>query len=299
MSITRDQLQARAEAIADQLPSTTTTFVTAAQAADFVNDGIRALYDDAIDVNPDFRVTEGTVYTIVSRTANFIPIPNDFRSVRSVLADPGTPYQDPLRRGQMRTAMHSFRQRQYRIQGRIIYIEPRELSLGNYQLLYNPLPPSLSNGSDTLDVELEQFQDVVVLHAAVMMLAKNEWDISSVGAQLAVAKQRAMRWARNARTTDPPMVEDVRSPPCRWTRATGASSSTPSTGGDVITEAATVAAMKAIDVSQFPPNGAICLVDASNRIYYLVGSTGFPDDSATTANIVDALNGAGRQWRGQ
>jgi len=298
MSITRDQLQARAEAIADQLPSTSTTFVTAAQAADMVNDGIRALYDDAIDVNPDFRVTEGTVYSIVSTAANFIPIPADFRSVRAVVADPGTQYSDPLRRGQMRSFADGSLRRYYRIQGSLIYIEPRERAIGNYQLLYNPLPPTLANGSDTLDVELEQFQDVIFLHAAVMMLTKNEWDISSVGAQLAVAKARAARWARNARTSDPPMVEDVRSPP-RWrSNLTGTSSSTPASGGDVVTVAATIPALQAIDVSQYS-GGAICLVLTTNRIYYLVPNTGNADDSLTTANFVDALNGGGKQWRGQ
>lgn len=296
MSITRDQLQARAEAIADQLPSTTTTFVTAAQAVDMVNDGIRALYDDVIDANPDFRVTEGTVYTITSTAANFIPLPADFRSVRAVLSDPGTLYQDVIRRGQMRTSFDGYR-RQYRVQGQIIYIEPRIRALGNYQLLYNPTPPTLANGTDVLDYELEQFQDVIVLHAAVLMLTKNEWDISSVGAQLAVAKARAARWARNARTADPPMVEDVRSPP-RWRPQLLGTSSTPATGDDVITVAANVVSLAAIDVSSFT-GGAICLVLSTNRLYYLVQNTGNPDDSATTANFVNALNGGGKQWRGQ
>lgn len=215
MSITRDQLQERAEAIADQPPSTSDTFVTYSQASDWVNDGIRALYDDVIDVNPDFRVTPGSTQAITDITANYFALPADFRSVRAIMSDPGTTYRDVLPRYQMRAGIRDLLRRSYRIQGSSIYIEPAERSVGNYQLLYNPIAPVLADGNDVLDSELEQFQDVIVLHAAVMMLTKNEWDISSVGAQLAIAKQRAQRWARNARTVDPPSVEDVRSPPRR------------------------------------------------------------------------------------
>ena len=218
MSITRDQLQERAEAIADQPPSTPQTFVTSAQAVDFINDGIRGLYDDVIDVNPDFRVTPMAVQTITDPTANSFALPADFRSVRAVLSDPGTNYRDVLQRYQMRAGMLDLTRRNYRLQGSSIYIEPAERSVGTYQLLYNPIAPVLANGSDVLDSELEQFQDCIVLHAAVMMLTKNEWDISSVGAQLAIAKARAQRWARNARTADPPTVEDVRTLPRRLFR---------------------------------------------------------------------------------
>jgi hypothetical protein len=209
VAITRDALQARAEAISDQPASTTLTFVTAAQAVDFVNDGIRTLYNDVVDAHPDFRVTFQTPFTLTSPNANSNALPADFRSVRAVKSDPGMTYEDFLPMYQLRQGRLAAR-RNYRVAGSLIYIEPAQWCQGTYQLLYTPQAPVLATGAATLDSELEQFQDVIVLHAAVMMLTKNEWDISTVAAQLGAAKARALKWASSQRSADPPGIEDVR-----------------------------------------------------------------------------------------
>lgn len=218
MAITLAQLRARSEAISDQPASSTTTFVTTAQFNEFVNDGIRGLYDEIVKVHPDFRVTAETPFTITSVTANSHALPSDFRAVRAVISDPGTSLRDPLPRYALRAGMIDLQRRSYRLQGSLLYIEPADNSPGTYQLLYTPTPPILAADGSTLDVELEQFQDIIVLHAAIMALTKNEWDISAVAAQLGVAMQRAKDWAGNQRSADPDGVEDVRTYSRRWYR---------------------------------------------------------------------------------
>jgi len=218
MSISRDQLQARAEAIADQPASTSDTFVTSTQAVEFINDGIRTLYNDVVDIHPDFRVSFQPQFTLSSPTANTNALPADFRNVRAVKSDPGTTYEDFLPMYALRQGRIAGR-RSYRVAGSLLYIEPANWCQGTYQLLYVPQAPVLALPASTLDVELEQFQDVIALHAAVMMLTKNEWDISAVAAQLGAAKARAMKWAASQRSADPPGIEDVRTRSrVRWLR---------------------------------------------------------------------------------
>lgn len=220
MAITLSQLRARAEALSDQPASTTTTFVTAVQFNTFVNDGIRALYDEVVKVHPDFRVTPQTAFTITNTANNFNALPADFRSVRAVIADPTTTARDPLPKYSLRTGMLEWNRRSYRLQGSNVYIEPRDNSAGTYQLLYVPTAPVLALDADALDTELEQHQDVIVLHAAMMAATKNEWTdmFTTLGAQFAQAMDRAKDWANSQRSADPDTVEDVRTPSRRWYR---------------------------------------------------------------------------------
>jgi hypothetical protein len=212
MAITLAQLRARAEALADEPASSTTTFVTLAQFNEFVNDGIRALYNDVIAVQPEFRVTL-TPFSITSTSTNYTSLPADFHSVRFVQVYPGTANEDYLPRFSLREGQLQWR-RSYRVEGSRLYIEPRENAVADYRLGYCPSAPVLtteSGAGGTLDVELEQFQDVIVLHAAIMARTKNEDDFADLAAQLGVAKARAAKWATGQRSADPSTVEDVRS----------------------------------------------------------------------------------------
>lgn len=213
-------MQARAESIADQPASTTLTVVTAAQAVDFVNDGIRALYHTIVDIHPDFRVTIGSTFTFTNpNSVNSTTIPADFHSVRAVVSDPGTPNRDILQKNALRAGMIES-MRSYRLQGTLLYIEPSANAAGSYQLWYTPTAPILAAGATALDSELEQFQDVIVFHAAILMLTKQAWtdEIALLSPQLAMAMGRAIKWAGRQRDANPAAVEDVRSPARRLVR---------------------------------------------------------------------------------
>ena len=61
-----------------------------------------------------------------------------------------------------------------------------------------------------LDPELEQFQDFVLYSAVIQALAREESDISVFQAMLDAERARVLKWARDQRTADPELVEDVR-----------------------------------------------------------------------------------------
>lgn len=215
MAITLAQLRARAESLADQPASAASgTPITLAQFNEFVNDGIRTAYNKVVTLHPDFKVTQQATFTLTSPTANSNALPTDFRAARAVKCDPGTTYEDYLPMYSLRGGRLAAR-RSYRIAGSLLYIEPAHVSRGSYALLYTPIAPTLAADATALDVELEQFQEVIVLHAAVKAKAKMEWDIAETAAQLGAAMTDLTAWASSQRTADPPRIEDVRSGPRR------------------------------------------------------------------------------------
>lgn len=215
MAITLAALRARAESISDQPASAASgTIVSIVQFNEFVNDGIRALYNKVVLVHPDFRVTQGSNFTLTSPTGNTNALPADFRSARGVKSDPGTTYEDFLPMFAMRSGRMGNR-KSYRVSGSLLHIEPNWACAGTYALLYTPIAPVIAADGTALDVELEQFQDVIVLHAAMKALTKLEWSTDAVAAQLGAAMTDAVKWAKTQRSADPPRIEDVRGRPRR------------------------------------------------------------------------------------
>lgn len=188
-----------------------------AQFNDFVNDGIRTLYNRIVTIHPDFKVSQQANFTLTNGGTNTNALPADFRAARGVKSDPGTTYEDFLPMFAMRGGRVANR-RSYRIAGSLLYIEPVYACQGIYALLYTPIAPVLtaeSGAGGVLDVELEQFQEVIVLEAAIKALIKNEWSTEDVRKELAAATADVIRWAKTQRSADPPRIEDVRRRPRR------------------------------------------------------------------------------------
>lgn len=202
MAITLAQLRARAQVISDCYRFTT------AEWNDLINDGIRALYSDVVAANPDFRVS-GSNFSITSTATPSASLPADFRQERAVVLDFGLTTQVYLPRFTMRDGQVSF-DRSYRLEGTTIVVEPRERSIGSYRLLYVPTPPTIASDGTNLDSELEQFQDVIILHAAMLAMTSEETDISQVAVQLGKAMERVRPWASSLRSVDRATVEDKR-----------------------------------------------------------------------------------------
>lgn len=176
---------------------------------EFVNDGIRELYETIVGVHPDFRVSQQANFTLTASATNSNALPTDFRSARGVKSEPGTTNEDFLPMYAMRSGRGADR-RSYRISGTNVFIEPQWRCQGVYALMYVPVSPTLPADGSTLDSDLEQFQDAIVYHAAMKARAKVEWDVSAVGALLQLAMGRALKWAKTQRSADPPRIEDVR-----------------------------------------------------------------------------------------
>jgi hypothetical protein len=185
------------------------TVISIAQFNEFVNDGIRELYETIVGVHPDFRISQQTNFTLTSSATNTNALPTDFRSARGVKSDPGTYNEDFLPLYAMRSGRGADR-RSYRISGTNLVIEPMWRCQGTYALMYVPTAPTLALDATVLDSDLEQFQDAIVYHAAMKARAKVEWDVQAVAVLLSKATDRAAKWARTQRSADPPRIEDVR-----------------------------------------------------------------------------------------
>ncbi len=202
MAITLAQLRARAQVISDCYR------FTSAEWNELVNDGIRALYADVVAANPDFRVS-GTNFSITTTATPSASLPADFRSERAVVRDFGLQTKVYLPRFTMRDGQVAY-ERSYRLEGTTLVIEPPDRSVGNYRLLYIPTAPVLASDGAFLDTELEQFQDVVILHASMLAMTSEETDISQVAVQLGKAMERVRPWASSLRSTDRATIEDKR-----------------------------------------------------------------------------------------
>jgi hypothetical protein len=205
MAITLAQLRARSQVISDCYRFTN------AEWNELVNDGICALYADVIAVNPDFRVstTNFSITSTATPQTSLASLTGGFRGERAVQRDPGLTTMEYLPRFSMRDGQVEF-SRSYRLQGSLLIIEPPERSLGNYRLLYNPAPPTLTNDGDAFDAELEQFQDCVVLQAAMEAMISEETDISQVAVALGTARARVKPWAASQRSSNSTTIEDKR-----------------------------------------------------------------------------------------
>lgn len=205
MAITLLGLRERAQVLSDLKG---TDFLTSTEWLPLINDGICAVYSEVISVCNTFKVSTST-FTISSTATPSSALPADFRAVFAVLRDPALSTETRLNRYGARSA-GQMTTRSYRIEGRNLIIEPRERSIGSYRLDYNPIPPELAIDADALDVELEQFEDAICLHACVAAMASDQRDISQHAAQLGAAMDRLRSWASLQRSADPDTIEDVR-----------------------------------------------------------------------------------------
>ena len=203
MAATLAQLRARAQVLYDVSGS---TVLATAEWNDLVNDAYRALWADVVSVNNDFR---NTVLPFTLTSSNTQALPDDFQDVRSVRLNPGLDTQMYLPKYPPKSGSEMF-ERSYRLSGSNLIIEPRQRAAGSYDLTYVPQPPVLVADGDTLDVELDQFRDFIVYHAAIAAAAREESAIEQWSALLATIAARVRRWAAGQRSADPDRIEDVR-----------------------------------------------------------------------------------------
>lgn len=166
----------------------------------------RALWAEVVTVHKNFRIN---VQTFTLTTAQTQALPADFRDVFLVRLNPGTDQQVILPRFAPRVAARSW-ERSYRVQGTSLYIEPLQRCAGSYDLLYVPTCPAWANDTDTLDPELDQFQDYVVWRTVIEALAREETDISQMQVLFEAERQRVIRWAQGQRSAEPDTPDDVR-----------------------------------------------------------------------------------------
>lgn len=116
------------------------TVLTATELDQFIGDGYRALWNEVLSVNRDFRVNTLKFTLTGGVNSRSVSLPPDFMQERSVRLDPDSDTQRYLVRFGPRSGSQMF-DRSYRMNGQVLAIEPLQRAAGNYALDYNPQPP--------------------------------------------------------------------------------------------------------------------------------------------------------------
>ncbi len=168
-----------------------------------INDAVTAFYMDCIEVLPSFRVR--TTPLVITDTATpYAPLPADFLAVFKVTKDARTAQRLVIERSTDELGVRTFR-----IEDVNLWIDPYELSVGDYELKYNPLPTALTP-SVNLDAELAPHREYFELHCAIKCLSSEQSSTSDLDKLFKPCKERAQAWARLQRGAVPSRPRDVR-----------------------------------------------------------------------------------------
>ena len=176
-----------------------------------VMDSYRKLWRTVVRINKDFRISVDT-FTLTAGTQTRA-LPATYRETRLVRSDPGTENARILNRVTPRVGQSTW-EKEYRLEGANLIIEPIGRCAGNYEHRYVPNVTALVDDADEVDAELDQFAEFIVYDAANMALAREESErLFEVDFQR--AEKDVIAWASSQRSADPDTVEDVRRPN-RW-----------------------------------------------------------------------------------
>lgn len=200
----------RAQQLSDQdIPATSTTFVTSSEWTDNVNQALTEVYDFLVQAGPADYYAADQSYTTTTGVKAYA-LPADFRTLVGLYQlDPGTGRRIP-----------------------ISAIEPSMLgqvvapSVSGLQLVmeYVPAPPALSSPSDTFD-GVSGWEELISAVAARKAMAKQEDDLSAVEQMIVELRERvggnAAKRARGPRFIANSKAMDDRGPwNNRWWGAT-------------------------------------------------------------------------------
>lgn len=143
----------------------------------YVNEGIKALYDLIISVDPSYYQKAETPDFSVSSTptGNTHTLPADFYKERLLLLFPDTTQERPI--FSIGIAERMTGRRGYTLDGSSLRIWPyMTAGQGPYRLIYTPKAPQLANDSDPLDATMDNWDDYPSLYAAVIIKRSREKD---------------------------------------------------------------------------------------------------------------------------
>lgn len=164
-------------------------FVTDDEIAIYLNWGLAALDDLMINQFEDYKLTTVDLVLASAPTdgSNYIDLPADFLKNRGVDWQRGTGWvsldRDALagrHRGTDSFEQFYGHERQYRVTGDRLYIDPWQTSPGTYRLHYIPQLTLLAAPTDQLPgyLDKQQWCQYAVLEAVIKIISKQEMDAS-------------------------------------------------------------------------------------------------------------------------
>lgn len=191
------------------------TFVSDSELNRYINYSINDLRDKMIIKTGEEYFADTEPYTLVDGTEEY-SLPADFYKVIScqVLGDNGLYF--PLKRFEYaeqneyaRPLYYRSADIRYRIRGSKLVINPATNIGGRViRLIYVPLPPELTQDSDTLE-GFNGWDEYVILLSAIKCLQKEEQDVADLKQELMVMDARLDKMMDNRDHSQPARVQDT------------------------------------------------------------------------------------------
>ncbi len=181
----------------------------------YINDAYLEIYDLLVSKNQEHFIVEPPYEFSVASGASSADLPEDFYKLvgldRLVSGDDWfevRPFNFNERNETRRTIGGSARgglgQLRRRLIGRKVYFTPPSSAPGSYRSWYVPLMTKLEAETDTVDAQLEPWEDFIVVSAAIVCLLKEESDVTALTMRKAelVSRIEAMAAQRDVGSTD-------------------------------------------------------------------------------------------------
>ncbi len=213
MTITLSQIKTASLRRADMVNS---NFIEDDELTAFINNSIEELYDIVVLRYEDYYVE--TVQFSISSGNDGYTIPTLIYKIRGLDLLSGSDWLNVDRfnfeernRGQQQLLLTSiYSDVRYKAIGSTIKIIPRDNAPGTYRLWYIPRFTDLVNDADTLQADLEQWHEYVIVDVAIKCLQKEESDVSVLMAQKAALLNRINNAASNRDAGQPETVTSIR-----------------------------------------------------------------------------------------
>lgn len=191
------------------------TFVSDSELSRYINYSINAMRDKMIIKTGEEYFADIETYTLVDNTESYA-LPADFYKVISCQIQGDNTLFFPLKRFEY--AEQNFNARplynrvgdiRYRIRGSdLIFTTATNIGGRVVRLIYVPLPPELTQDSDTLN-GFNGWDEYVVLMSAIKCLQKEEQDVSDLKQEIAVMDARMDSMMDNRDHSQPARVFDT------------------------------------------------------------------------------------------
>lgn len=213
MTISLSQLRT---AILQRADMENSNFVSDAELNSYINNSIEELYDLIVSRYEDYY-TESVQFTITAGQDGYA-FPNAIYKMRGLDVQSGSDWLtvdkfnfEERNRGQQHLLLATvYADIRYRLIGSTIKLVPADQAPGTYRLWYIPRFTDLVNDSDTLQSDLEQWYDYIVVDCAIKVLTKEESDPSVFIAQKVALTNRIQNMASNRDAGQPETVTRIR-----------------------------------------------------------------------------------------